>query len=39
MTTAIIVLTAIAFVGGVLTVFKSGKEEGICKYTNVGEEE
>lgn len=39
MTTVIIILTAIVFIGGIATVFKSGKEEGICKYTNVGEDD
>ena len=39
MTTLIIILTAIVFAGGIATVFKSGADEGICKYTNIGEDE
>ena len=35
----IFILAIIAFVGGYLTIFESGKKDGICKYTNVGEDE
>ena len=39
MTTLIIILTVIVFAGALATVFKSGADDGICKYTNVGEDE
>ena len=27
-------LIAVAFVGGILTVYKAGEKDGICKYGN-----
>lgn len=31
-------ITSIIFIGGILTVFKTGKTAGIAKYTYVSEE-
>ena len=31
------VLVAVAFIGGMLTVFKAGAKDGICKYDNKDE--
>ena len=34
-----VIFAIIVFAGAIMSVFNIGAEEGICKYTNVGEDE
>ena len=37
MLVVVLLLIAVAFVGGILTVCKAGEKDGICKYGEVDE--